>query len=165
MLFCLQSRFWDFCSKFRRDNQKLYFFVQGQFWQYSLVLILGMVLLVRSAKCGCDSVLLFSGRSSAGSPHDLQRPWSRNVDGVSCGRVLLATSMCSVQYQKYGGSAVCIVSSWPGMLKAQFWRSSHGPLSLFGRQPAPVLRCGSQRVAQAGHSAFTWVSSVMCVRL
>ena len=25
MLFCLQSRFWDFCSKFRRDNQKLYF--------------------------------------------------------------------------------------------------------------------------------------------
>ena len=31
MLFCLQSRFWDFCSKFRRDNQKLYFLCKADF--------------------------------------------------------------------------------------------------------------------------------------
>ena len=59
MLFCLQSRFWDFCSKFRRDNQKLYFFVQGQFWQYSLVLILAMVLLVRSANAAATLSCFF----------------------------------------------------------------------------------------------------------
>ena len=37
MLFCLQSRFWDFCSKFRRDNQKLYFLCKARFCLNSLV--------------------------------------------------------------------------------------------------------------------------------
>ena len=57
---------------------------------------------------------------------------------------------------------VCIVSLWPGMLKAQFWRSSHGPRCLGG---SLSLTCVGLRVAQAGDSAFTWVSPVMCVRL
>ena len=137
-------------------------FLGLQFMQYSLVLTLAMVLLVRSASTAATLSCFFSGRSSAGSPHHLQRPWSRNVDGVACGRVLLATSMCLVQCQKYGGSALCIVSLWPGMLKAQFWRSSHGPRCLGG---SLSLTCAGLRVAQAGDSVVTWVSPVMCVRL
>ena len=118
-----------------------------------------MVLLVRSASTAATLSCFFSGRSSAGWPHGLQRPWSRNVDGVSCGRVLLVASMCFVQCQKCGGSALCLVSSWPGMLKAQFWRSSHGPRWSCG---SLSLTCGLDFVHLRGVGEDVGELSVNC---
>ena len=131
MLFCLQSRFWDFCSKFRRDNQKLYFLCKASFgsipwslsWRWCCWCVRQVQLRLCLAFFGPEFGWLATRLAEAlVTERRWSFLWTRPLGGFD---VFLA-----VPEVRWLGRVHCFVVAWDA--EGEFWRSSHGPRCLGG---------------------------------